>query len=1217
MLSTAGVLYAHGHGINWASIYKSPGRAAVLPVYPYQRETFTLEKRPSPRSHPHGPHPLLGRRIDSPAISGAIFETEIRVPAVSYLRDHRIEDEILLPMTAYLEMVDRAALEAFGFRRALADIAILEPLILNSSAPAVVQIVIERDGFRVFGRRGESWTLHASGLLKDITAAAPFEAKEPAGAKDPAALYATLHGAGIQFGPAFQTMKTLKTDESHAVARIALREAEHRDLNEYGVHPALLDGCLQAAASLVPPGDVFLPFSIARFEIFSAAGGEVDVHAYLRPGLEADLDISTPSGTPVARITGLRLRPRAKRSAGAPVYQVEWVPAPRQSRVGAVLQSFGVISSNAADAARFADALRGNRHQAVAAESVAALDHTTDAIVFLAHGADSAENSIRLAKDVLEEIQECLRKFASRPPQLWLATRGAMHVDPGEQVDGFMDAPLWGLFRTLAMEHPELRAVRVDLDAHSDFNAVIELLSSELRTWDGEEEIAFRKGERFTSRLSRKRNLERGAEKWRLGGNDGSIESLVKQPQSMPEPGPGEIVAAIETSALNFRDTLTVLGMHAATDSLGLEFCGRIAAIGEGVTRFLPGDRVAGLAWGTFQTFAKTRAELIVSVPEKWTAAEAASVPNAFLTAYHSLIHIARLKRGERVLIHAASGGVGLAAVQIAQQAGAEIFATAGSDEKREYLRSLGIRHVSSSRTTRFASEILTATSGAGVDVVLNSLAGEFIDAGFEALAPGGRFLEIGKRGIWTEAQAAAHVKPVSYHVVDLVPVIESEPQLIASHLAHLLSQWRSGALRPLPFTIFEFDQAPDAFRFMAQARHIGKIVLDHPFARSIRSDRTYMITGGAGAIGLQVAEWLAKRGAHFLLLTGRHAPTGDAAGRIEKLRGSGVEIIFREADVSDRDEMRDAMAQIPAPLAGIFHAAGVVDDGVLLQQTSARFGNVLDPKIRGAWNLHELSARVPLDFFVLFSSIAALTGSPGQSAYAAGNAFLDALAHHRRSGGREALSVNWGAWAESGMAARVAQQGRKRALDAIRPMARDGCFAALDLVLRARMAEAAILNADWDTWKPAPRLIASLTRSSTSLTPAAETGMLARLHSEPAAARRAWLLAYLREHARRILGLNASHFIDEQQPLVKVGLDSLMAVEFRNQLASAFERPLNATLLFDYPTLSALTGYLLAACTEGAPEKPEHASDALLEELGMLSDADAEQLLKAELEQG
>lgn len=381
-----------------------------------------------------------------------------------------------------------------------------------------------------------------------------------------------------------------------------------------------------------------------------------------------------------------------------------------------------------------------------------------------------------------------------------------------------------------------------------------------------------------------------------------------------------------------------------------------------------------------------------------------------------------------------------------------------------------------------------------------------------------------------------------------------------------------------------------------------------------LRAKATYLITGGMGALGLSAAEWLTRKGARNFVLMGRRGLSPDASRTVDALRKLGARIEIRLADVANFAQMTAIVEEIQRempPLGGVLHAAGVLDDGVFLEQTWERAEKVMAPKAAGAWNLHQLTADKPLDFFVLFSSLAAVTGSPGQSGYAAANAYLDALAHYRHSRGLPALSVNWGAWAGSGMAAQVEESGRRRVLRGIRPMEAERCFAALESVMAQNRSQVVIAEADWSQWNPAPRLLSELIpQNSAQSARTLEDGILSRLEAAAPASRRKILVDYLRGQANTILGLNGSGpHIDERQPLFRMGMDSLMAVEFRNLLSSALDRPLSATLIFDHPTIGALADFLDAAPASDSSPEP------LLEELEDLSDAQAEELLKAELE--
>jgi len=1213
LLSALGTLYTTGCPVEWKSVYRKPAPAVPLPTYPYQRQRFWLEKglTTGPATKKDVLHPLLGTRLRSPSIRGAVFESQLDLRSLPYLADHRIEGRMLAPMTVLLEMGQRAAREASGGSPVLADVTVLDSLELRDDTVCTVQVVVENDDLRIFSLQGEAWKLHVTARVTEAGsqhASIPLPVGSFIG---PDRHYARLASFGIEFGSAFRTVENLRTGDGEAWVRVRLQAAEQRESGRYLFHPSLLDGCLQAAVAAAPDTleGLYLPFGLDRFEIWEPAKDTVWAHASLRPSgnpdlLSADIVIGNESGAVLARLSGLRLK---RRSAGrSKSYVVDWRTAVRDRPVPALPGTWRIVSDDPAAAAALVKALEARGQTVFLAGPAQPLENNGDLRAVVRMVAPDVVETLTLAQEMLA---------GSKPPQLWLVTQGAVAVNAAGHVDrcdGIWQSPVWGLARTVAMEHPELRCARVDLDPlRPDYAA----LADELTSWDGEAEIAFRGGIRHVPRLARKTVDLPQPTRWAVTAR-GSIENLVTEPVERRAPAAEEV--EVEVSALNFRDVLNVLGMYPGDPGQpGLEFCGKVVRAGA-ASALEPGDRVMGLAWGALASFVTTPAALVVPVPDGWAPAEACAAPNAYLTAWHCLVRLGHLQRGERVLIHAATGGVGLAAVQVARQAGAEIFATAGSEEKRSYLRSLGISHVFSSRTPDFAGEIAALTGGTGVDLVLNSLAGEFIDAGFAALAEGGGFIEIGKNGIWTAEQAAAIGKRVRYFVVDLATVIESDPAQIQAGLCAIRQSLEDGSFSALPTRIFEFEDAPVAFRYMAQAKHIGKIVLRHPMGFRVVPESTYLITGGMGAVGLRMSQWLVERGARNLVLVGRGGPAHAVETAIEVLRNAGARVEIRVADVSERPEIeavfRDIKTTMP-PLAGVIHAAGVLDDGVVTQQSAARIARVLAPKVTGAWNLHELTAAMPLDFFILCSSVASLTGSPGQVGYAAGNAFLDTLAHYRRARGLRALSVNWGAWAQTGMAARVAGQGRRSALPGVRPMPAEECLEYLEQAAGGGHAQVAIAVVDWSQFRPAPRLIAGLTGYTPDPKATAPADdILRQLEAAPAGNRRKLLVDYLRKLALQILGLSPSLFLDEHRPLTSMGLDSLMAVEFRNQLAAALNRTPNATLLFDRPTLASLADFIDDPEGRATPV-PLYQRDPDLQALELLSEDEAEELLKKELE--
>jgi NADPH:quinone reductase-like Zn-dependent oxidoreductase len=732
----------------------------------------------------------------------------------------------------------------------------------------------------------------------------------------------------------------------------------------------------------------------------------------------------------------------------------------------------------------------------------------------------------------------------------------------------------------------------------------------------------------------------------------GVLDNLTILPAMRRQPGEGEVEIRVHASGLNFRDVLKALGVYPGEPGpFGDECAGEVVAVGAGVDRFKVGDRVYGTTPGAFATYVTARADFLAHMPPRLSYEEAATVPIVFLTAYYALHELAHIQPGERILIHAAAGGVGMAAVQLAKRTGAVIFGTAGSPEKRAYLKSIGVDHVMDSRSLAFAEEIMTITQGEGVDIVLNSLNGDFIPKNLAVLKEQGRFLEIGKIGVWS-AQEVAAVKPgVQYHLIFLGEQMAQEPQLVNAMLLRLTAELEQGTLHPLPQRLFALAEAGQAFRFMAQAKHIGKIVVTQPRAATpvtaIQADATYLITGGLGGLGLVTAQWLIAQGARHLMLVGRTgAASQQAQATLAQWEAEGVQVTVAQADVSQLDEVSGVLAQIEAsmpPLRGIIHAAGVIDDGMLHQQSWARFEQVMAPKVRGAWNLHRLTQDIPLDFFVLYSAGAVLLGSLGQGNYVAANTFLDMLAHHRRALGLPALSINWGPWAEVGMAAALSDRDQQRfARMGVGSMTPAEGSAALQTLLASPAIRVGVLPIRWATYLAAQErefpFFAELqqqveAQAQSKQATLAEPAFLQRLAATHPSKQRGVIMNFISDSTRSVLQMSSSRPLNVQQPLSELGLDSLMALELRNVLSRGINQELPATLLFDHPTIAALADYLGRAILSLLPDAPTEESkdeqkdarkaepaksanyEQSLAEVAEMSDDEAEALLLAELD--
>ena len=825
------------------------------------------------------------------------------------------------------------------------------------------------------------------------------------------------------------------------------------------------------------------------------------------------------------------------------------------------------------------------------------------------HGA--AATTEQVAHDVrkavtsaLSLVQGVLDAGAAPAKGLWLVTRGAQSLERerGGEIAG---AALWGFGKAVAREALQLGARMIDLDPEEPAHR--SELADELLFPGSENHIAFRRGRRHVARLVRTgsatpRIAFPDDPGWRLAPDEGgSLDGL--RVETAPSDGlePGEVRVAVEAAGLNFRDVLRATGAL-DTGLLGREMCGRIVEAGPEVTNAAVGNRVVGLAFGAFGPEVVTRGELVAPAPERMPAAALATVPVAFTTAALAF-DLAGLKAGERVLIHAAAGGVGLAAIQLAHAAGAEVIATA-SASKQGYLRALGVSQVFDSRQTAFGKEILDATAGAGVHVVLNSLTGPgFIEASLECLAPAGRFVELGARDIWSEAAMAAARPDVAYSVLRLDVLKETDPARPGAALGNVMDRLAAGELSPLPRSSWPLAEAAPAMAFMRSARHIGKIVLTMPpLTRGrLRDDRTYLVTGGLGGIGCAVAGQLADRGAKTIVLNGRRPPDPAAEDAIRALEARGVTVRVELADMTDGAAVDAMLARIDAelpPLAGVIHSVGVLSDGALGNQSWERFEQVLWPKILGAWHLHRATEDRDLDLFILFSSVVGILGSAGQANHASANAYLDRLAAHRRALGLPGQAIAWGAWSGVG----EAEEQRDRieehlAARGVRWVTPQQGLRAFDQLVSQDLTAGAVTAVDWsvyaESFGASPALLEDLlTRTPAEAEPAAAVpvnDLLSRLRAAPAGEREDVLASFLREELQAVLRLSSSpsptaRFFD-------LGMDSLMAVELRNRLNRGLDGVYTAsnTVMFDYPHTAALARFLDGELGElgagGAPE--------------------------------
>ncbi|MDH6193819.1 polyketide synthase 5 [Mycobacterium frederiksbergense] len=1061
---------------------------------------------------------------------------------------------------------------------------------------------------------------------------------------DGAEMRAGYSERGIQYGPAFTGLVAAHLSDGAdgpadtVLAEVALPGSIRSQQGFYEIHPALLDACFQAAGAHPDlRGDLtatlMLPLGVRRLRAYGSTRNAhyclVRITDVTATAVEADIDLLDEQGTVVMGISGLQLGTgvsagrQRERTLNDRLLDIEWrqqeLPETDFSDPGRWLL---ISTSDAADllATRLADALKTHEVDVTTMAWPQRSDHTAHAERLREYLADRPFSDVLVVTaprnrvtdeqsgirggDTVRHLVHIVRELPEvhgEPPRLHVLTRNAQTV-LAEDTANLEEAGLRGLIRVIGMEHPRLRASQIDVDDYTDPARVV----AQLVAGSDEDETAWRGGDWFVARLipgplrpeeRRTTVVNPAREGVRLQiRTPGDIQSLELAAFERVAPGPGQIEVSVTASNLNFADVLVAFGRYPSFEGrmpkLGADFAGVVTAVGPGVVSHQVGDHVGGIsADGAWATFVTCDANLAVTLPPSVPINQAAAVPSAHATAWYSLHDLARISAGDKVLIHSATGGVGQAAIAIARAAGAEIFATAGSEARRELLRGMGIDHVYDSRSIDFAERIRQDTDGYGVDIVLNSLTGAAQRAGLELLSFGGRFVEIGKRDIYGDTRMGLFPfrRNLSFYAVDLALLALTEPDTVRRLLEVCYQRIADGTL-PLPQTThYPLQDGATAIRVMGSAEHTGKLVLDIPEggqisavvppeeAPAFRSDGAYVVTGGLGGLGLFLAEKLAAAGCGRIVLNGRSAPSHEAQAVIDRIRQAGTEVEVELGDIADPDtavRLVEAACATGLPLRGVLHGAAVVEDAVLANITDELIERDWAPKVYGAWNLHSATLRQSLDWFCSFSSAAALVGSPGQGAYAAANSWLDAFTHWRRRQGLPALAIAWGPWSEIGLGTGLAEGSGA----AISP--EEGAYAFTTLLRhnRSYSGYAPVLGTPWLTaFAQSSRFAEAFASAGSGRGAAGGSAFLAELRSLPQDEWQTRMRRMISEQISMIL----RRAVDPDRPLAEYGLDSLGTLEVRTRIEAETGIRIGAT---DISTIRVLAERL---CDALAPDSP------------------------------
>ena len=1240
LLGAVAGVWVRGGEVDWRSLYAGTSAARVdLPTYAFQRRHYWMG--PGGRGEradaaglgmSAADHPLLGAAVELAGGEGLLLTGRLSLGSHPWLADHVVAGTVIVPGTALVEMAVRAGDEA-GCAR-VAELVIEAPLVMPDSGGTRIQVSVgapDEDGRRELGIYAcaddgdQTWVRHAFGALESEVAPVSGDAgmtqwppagAEPVGIED---FYPTLAQARLEYGPVFRGVRAVWLRDTEVFAEVALPDGVAS--SGFGMHPALLDAALQT----IEAGDgssrrARVPFAWTDVAVHAVDATTARVRVAPADG-GVSVTLADATGGLLASVGSLSLRelsadaldPGAALARQA-LFTVEWQQAP-VSPDEADTSGWAVLGSDdrleLTGVPRYAD-LPG---LVAAVGSGATVPRTVVAIT-------SPDDAVL---GTLALVQAWLAEETVAAARLVVVTERAVDAGPDAPVR-LESAGAWGLLRVAIAENPG-RILAVDVDDPAGAGRRVAAAAGV-----GEPELAVRGDQVRVPRLVRAGGgltppEGASAGDWRLGyEGQGTLECmrLIPSGDREAELAPGQVRVGMRAAGVNFRDVLTVLGVYPGpAGPLGLEGAGVILEVGPGVSGFEVGDAVMGIFTRAFGSVVVADPRMLIHMPSGWTFAQAAGAPVAFATAWHGLVELAGLGADESVLVHAAAGGVGIAAVQLAQHLGARVFGTA-SLPKWDIVRGLGVPQdrIASSRNLDFEFEF-GAETARPMDVVLNSLAGEFVDASLRLTAEGGRFVEMGK----TDVRSADDVQKeygVSYQAFDL---LESGPERIGAIFGELSPLFSAGGLRPLPVTCWDVRHAAEAFRFLSQGRNIGKVVLTLPAVEAAEASGSALVTGASGALGALVAGHLAANGAPELVLTSRRGPmAGGVAGLAADLATRGTAVRVLACDVAERDQLSavlDGLAEAGSRVSSVVHTAGVLDDALVTDVSAERVKAVLRPKIDGVRNLHELTAGLGLDSFVVFSSVAGVWGSAGQGAYAAANTFLDALAAKRRREGLPAVSIAWGPWRledTSGMTAALGRADWERmARQGLRPLSGDDGLALLDrsadggsaLVVAARLDLTRMASSGDGPSPLLSRLVRKATGRRTAGTGGSQQDLATRLSTLSPAEQNQALLDILRSQTALVLGIPSPQAVDSHRSFRDLGFDSLTSVELRNRLNTLTGLQLPATMIFDHPTPDALAARIGQELI-GAPVEEEAPALEAFSELEKL-EASVERIVEDE----
>lgn len=1251
-------LWSNGVDIDFQSYLGAPKHKIKLPAYPWQRKNHWHEDKYARivrQGWPDSPI-LLGYRTADPI---ATWHSELSNSVIPWLVDHKVGQRTVFPGAGYLEIF-LAVLEEHNKTASeyvLRNIRFHRALVLADGECTVTKTIADHAGklsiYAGISTRSDEWSLHGSAELITGKFSVPFIT--PTLSMDFAdfteidvkVLYQRLQKLGLDYGKTFQSIKRLQMRKT-----LALIDLSVEDSCEHYIHPALLDGAFQSMLALNESELAYLPVGIKQIRFYERIGKkcqallEITEHTERRINANVTLMVDGKVCCEVIdiRCDAIQLVSNSIPSAiDTATYRTTWFEIDSAER-NEYLPHVAVVSEIVPDELKRGLTIFGCEKIDCFANLDALLkmpDFWSYNLITLCIDTPTVERSVDDSVEMLLALQQISRNGYNG--KIIFVTQQAMALEIRHEQNGWLSSWATGLRRNSENELSAINFRHIDVD---NLATDAYLLAAELVSAEAPDEVALIGRKRYAMQIKRldsnnyaelsthlmERFEDSGKNNFKLStAARPSLQNLVFSKDERRAPANDQIEMRVDTVSLNYKDLEKLLGtihddqadnLHYGA-ALGRECSGVIVAVGENVTDYKVGDAVAATRADCLSRYLllNTNPEdlpttVIKPIPRAFTSGEASTLFVAYATALWGLRDIARLEAGETVLIHGAASGVGLAAVNLAKHLGACVIASAGTQEKRDYLLSHGADYVVNSRTLNFGSEVIELTHGKGVNVVFNSISGGIVPISFDVLAEFGRFIEIGKYDIFKSGalNSAPFNKNIQFSVLDLEFLAAKNPKKFSALIDDLWIMADQGYLLPLPITIYGADKLAEGFASIQNSEHIGKVVIDlkqtplvsaiYPREHRLNPDNTVLITGGLGGVGLMYANWCADQGVKRLALLGRKgANTEETKALVAELEAKGVSVDVYACNVSDYADLSGVIADTErkGTLGGIIHAAGVLDDRSFLDMDSEAIKKVAIPKMVGANNLHLLTKDNPnIELFVVISSVSGVTGNTYQANYCLANTFMDGLIEYRLSKGLAGNSLQLGPVGQVGMMSSNTDLERYLKMKGLEPFDNQMMQAIFNRIYQWNLPALFMVDVDWPVWEYAEpgaagsfRFKEMISKYGSGSDDSSIISVLAQMPKDQQIETVGYIVA---EHIAGILHMNAED-VDLETSFDNFGIDSITAVELQTMINRSFQIEMSVLSLLSsksiFSVASDIVGLIFqeqsAVENEGQAAEPTH----------------------------